>query len=291
MGQIASNGFNNLPYFSRTPPVSTPKVQPPTPKHAPYNASKTYVSLIIGDGDNLNFIKGSRRDWMTDRLQRCAADGGADCFPLGWTMSPHTMTYAPDMFEWYRNATLATNKDWFVLPPSGHLYAYPAMLPSADQTAFVQQTEADCTLMNTSGVVTWEFTGTWESAITHVYPQYTPTPGGEPRALFAVNVPYMLPVLPFGLTQQYKLLGPEKKVVLFRPREWRGGDGSGAQEKTAAQMAAELNGDRRGSVVAIYTTSDGGLHPTLLYDMVKMLGPHVEVVPPQTLAALAVQRG
>jgi hypothetical protein len=133
MGQIASNGFNNLPYFSRTPPVSTPKVQPPTaltpcthshyaaaahtvhapatasvpsshsrellrcccalllrcccvfvcvcvcvcvrvcacvcvcvcvlqvqpptPKHAPYNASKTYVSLIIGDGDNLNFIK------------------------------------------------------------------------------------------------------------------------------------------------------------------------------------------------------------------------------------------
>ena len=34
--------------------------------------------------------------------------------------------------------------DWFVLPPSGHLYAYPSLMSDADQAAFVAATEADC---------------------------------------------------------------------------------------------------------------------------------------------------
>ena len=75
------------------------------------------------------------------------------CFPLEWTVSPHTFYAAPDMFRWFLNQSSSTGSDWLILPPSGHLYAYPAMLADADQEAFVGQTERDCELLNTSGTV------------------------------------------------------------------------------------------------------------------------------------------
>ena len=58
MGQIASNGCANLAYYSRRPSVTEPLVQNPEPSTEPYNESKTYITFIIGDGDNVNFIKG-----------------------------------------------------------------------------------------------------------------------------------------------------------------------------------------------------------------------------------------
>jgi hypothetical protein len=291
MGQVASDGFNNLAFFSRQPPIQSPLVQAPRPPHRKYNASQTYVTLLIGDGDNLNFLKGSRREWMLDRVQRCAAAPSSltECFPLGWTMSPHTLYAAPDMYRWYLNQSLVTQRDWFVLPPSGHLYAYPGMMHPADQAAFIARTEEDCHVMNTSALVSWEWFGTWNESIDRFYPQYGVN--SVVRGIFPVNVPYMIPVLPFGRTQQYMLLGEHRDVVLFRPREWRGAKGSGSQYRTAEQMAAELNGDERGSIVGIYTTSDGGMNLQLLYDTVKLLAPHVQIVAPEELASLAVQRG
>ena len=35
---------------------------------------------------------------------------------------------APDLLTWYYNQSLATGSDYFVLPPSGHLYAYPGLM-------------------------------------------------------------------------------------------------------------------------------------------------------------------
>ena len=293
MGQIASNGVNNLAYFSRTPPIDEPIAQPPPPPIPTYNASTTYVSLIIGDGDNLAFVKGSRRAWFLDRSKRCAppATPTGECMPLAWTMSPHTLYAAPGLFEWYAARARATGRDWLILPPSGHLYAYPSLLPPADQATFVALTERDCWLMNTSGSVTWEMVGTWPAAIEHFYPRYVSR--GITRGLFAVQVPYMLPVLAFGRDEQYKLLGmgDASTVAIFRPREWRGGSGAGSFERTAKQMASELSNAPRGSVIAIYTTSDGGFKPQLLYDMVSLLAPHVEVVDTEALVAMAVERG
>ena len=31
----------------------------------------TYISLLVGDGDNIAFIRGGRRGWMRDRLAYC----------------------------------------------------------------------------------------------------------------------------------------------------------------------------------------------------------------------------
>ena len=57
LGQVASL-VNNLAFWSRKPPITQRQSQVPEPPAAPYNKSKTYVSIVIGDGDNIGFVKG-----------------------------------------------------------------------------------------------------------------------------------------------------------------------------------------------------------------------------------------
>jgi len=65
MGQVATALVNNLAYFSRQPPISKPlPVNPPPDRGMSYNASKSYISFVIGDGDNVAMLKSTRRKWM-----------------------------------------------------------------------------------------------------------------------------------------------------------------------------------------------------------------------------------
>ena len=60
---------------------------------------------------------------MQDRIEECRENG---CnYPLAWSMSPHLLYLAPDWLHWYYQQANETGQDVFVLPPSGHLYAYP----------------------------------------------------------------------------------------------------------------------------------------------------------------------
>ena len=36
-----------------------------------YDPQVTYLSLLVGDGDNIAFMRGGRRGWMRDRLAYC----------------------------------------------------------------------------------------------------------------------------------------------------------------------------------------------------------------------------
>jgi len=286
---------SNLAFWSRKPPIAAPLRQPPEPAAAPYNASKTYLSIVLGDGDNIGFVKGSRRQWMSDRVARCESDPLSGCFPLAWTMSPHTLHLAPDWLRWYYNKSATTGRDFYVLPPSGDLYAYPGMMPAEMQASFVARTERDAILMDLESTVAWEWMGFWEGAIRDYFPRYGDR--GVVSGFFAVNVPYPAPVVPFALSpDRYKLLGEQRNLVLFRPREWRGGSGAkgimdGPFELTAEEMAAEISGYARGSVSHLYVTSDGGADLELVYDMVRRLDAHVEIVGPRTLVAMAIGRG
>jgi hypothetical protein len=292
LGQIASNGLSNMAFFSRKPPVTATVKQNPVSRTPPaYNRSKTYVALVLGDGDNLNFIKGSRRDWMEQRLQFCAASPGAGvrsgCFPLLWTLSPQTLRSAPDLLHWYYNKSYETKQDWFVLPPSGDTYSYPGLMQPADQASFVARTEEDCRLMDATGTVAWEFMGTWPSAVKNYFPRYSDE--AVVSSLYAVNVPYMIPTGVFALGEQYRVLGARKNVVLFAPNEWRGGKGGGPQERSAADQAKWLGG-QKGQVLQVYITSDGGANLGLVYDMQALLPEHVQLVNHKELAELALQR-
>ena len=291
MGQVATVGVNNLAYFSRAPPITAPIAQNPAPPRA-FNASKTYLALVVGDGDNIAFVKSSRWTWMEQRLAACAAGGGA-CFPLSWTISPHLLYAAPAMLRRFVNASLVTRADYFVLPPSGCLYAYPSLMSPANQAAFVAATEADATLLNASASVAWEFVGTWAAAIADYFPRYAVR--GVVRALFATNVPYLAPVVDFSPGEYYKVLrdGAGGATVLFRPSEWRGTSGSANPVEhpfllSAAEMALLINALPAGTATHIYMTSDGGAVLQDFFDLVALLGDHVEVVDAGTLAAMAL---
>ena len=92
--------------------------------------------------------------------------------------------------------------DYFALPPSGHLYAYPGEMPEGEQAAFAADTERDAALLNTSATVHWEWFGTWQRAIEHFMPRYCGTSGDRSggdktavvRSLFPVNVPFLFPM-------------------------------------------------------------------------------------------------
>ena len=68
-----------------------PAVLPESP-HAPAVPPAPQVAFLIGDGDNIAYLKGSRRSWVGDRVQRC--NGSKASFPLLWTMSPHVLRRA-----------------------------------------------------------------------------------------------------------------------------------------------------------------------------------------------------
>jgi hypothetical protein len=294
MGQVATGGTSNMAYWSSKSRLTKPLLQNTGTVREPFDASKTYVSFIAGDGDNVNFVKGSRRDWMLHRIQKCKEDK-VYCFPLVWSLSPHLIEMAPDMARWYFEKSYETGTDYFSLPPSGHLYAYPGEMSEEAQNDFVAATEQDCELFNTSGVVTWEWMGTWPTAIKEYLPKYSKN--GVGRGFFPVNVPYPVPVTAWGRTEFFKVVGEKENVVVFKPREWRGGsEDSGSPFNignkmylNATHMAEELNGHPKGTVTAIYMTSDGGLNLDLLFDMVKQLGDHVVIVNQEEIVEKALE--
>ena len=233
--------------------------------------------FVMGDGDNVAFLKSSRRQWMQKRVD----------------LSPHLAHLAPDWFDWYYEKAAETGHDYFMLPPSGDLYSYPAEFSAENQDKFVHNVETDCQIMSTTGIVEWEWISHWKSALENYYPRYTAN--GIVKGIFTVNVPYNLPTPTiFKHDEYYKMVGDN--VALFKPREWRGtGDGevpfSHHNFLTVDEMAAEINGYALGTVTYVYLTSDGGGSIDNVYDLVKELDEHVLVVNQDTLADLAIQRG
>merc|ERR1712217_896217 len=124
------------------------------------------------------------------------------------------------------------------------------------------------------------------------FPRYSER--GVITGFFAVNVPFMAPIAEFGLKQQFKVIGEQRHVVLFRPNEWRG---AGACSEplckhsmmTAAAMAAQINAYPSGTAAAFYLTSDGGMNMDLLYNMTELLGEHVQIVNHNTIVEMALK--
>lgn len=296
MGAIPTN-VNNLSFFSsrRAPIVDARELERNAPEDIDYDATQTYVAFVVGDGDNVSYILDARSRWLRDRLALCARDAES-CAPITWTISPHLSRLAPDVLEWYFRASRETGRDFFMLPPSGFLYAYPASLNEQDQERFIEGTEAAATILGTASTVDWEWATTWPAAETLFLPKYAR--GGVIRGVFPVNVPYLLPTFTgWRPGQTFKLLpgAGGGEVVLFRPREWRGVDGSGTgilapYTLRPEDMARELAGYPRGTVAYVYMTSDGGLNLENSFTaMIPDLPAHVHLVSADSAARLALQ--
>jgi len=285
-GQVASDSASNMAFYSRTAPITSP---PPQNSETPqsYDASKTYISFIIGDGDNVGYLVSSRRTWMEERVSKCQS--GEGCWPLLWSISPHLPYMAPKMLQWYYNEALKTGNDFFVLPPSGHTYSYPSEQSEPDLSNFVKLTEEDAKVIGTTGTVAWEWYDSWHTAMTNYFPKYAAN--NVVTAGYAVNVPYLMDTLVSWKYNNFNVFGG--KFVLFRPHEWRGTTGSsvpGIHDTmlSVADMASQINNYPKGSVTHIYLTSDGGGKLQDLYDLVAAFDSHVEVVSHNVLTSMAL---
>jgi hypothetical protein len=297
MGAIASE-TTNLSFFAtrRAPVTDTSELQHNPPEQLTYDPATTYVAFVVGDGDNVQFLMSTRNVWLGQRLEACARPDGA-CPPLTWSLSPHLATIAPDILDWYYRTTAKTGHDYFVLPPSGHLYAYPSSLNEADQQRFVAATEADARVMGTAGTVHWDWRDSWHAAEDVFLPRYARVEGAI-RGIFPVNVPYMFEAFPWWEPGRFfeVLTGADGgEVVVFRPREWRGIDGSGTGATkpfflTPAEMADEIGAYPPGTVTWVYLTSDGGLSlENSFLALPPLLPAHVQLVSADAAATLALQ--
>lgn len=291
MGAVASE-TTNLSFFStRSPAITESNVVTQNAREAiTYDPSRTYVAFVVGDGDNIAYMLSTRREWFRQRLAACAS--GAPCPSLSWTISPHLAQVAPDVLRWYYDRSHETGHDYFALPPSGHLYAYPSSLSPTAQDRFVAATEADACVLDLSGTVHWDWFGTWRDAESVFLPKYARA-GGTIRGVFPVNVPYLLPTFTWWAPDQFSevLTGADgSRVALFRPRQWRGvNNDADVHFLSPARMAEEIGAYPRGTVTWVYLTSDGGLTlENSFLAVAAMLPAHVQLVSTDAAARLAV---
>lgn len=297
MGAIPTE-VSNLSFFStQREPITDPGEIPQNAlESVDYDPTKTYVAFIVGDGDNINFMMGTRAQWIRLRAEACSK-GEAFCPPLTWSISPHLARLAPEVLNWYYKMSYETGKDYFMLPPSGHLYAYPASLEETTmQDKFVVATEQDARLIGANSTVHWDFFHNWRYAEDEFLPKYAKE-DGTIKGVFPVNVPYLFPTGTWLPNQFFKVISGQDggKVVLFRPREWRGVTDKGGpmEEKfflSPEKMAKELGSYPRGTVTGIYMTSDGGLDlNNSIMELVKILPEHVRLVSADTAVRLALE--
>lgn len=292
MGAIASEA-NNLSFFStRSPPITESNVVAQNALEAvTYDPTRTYVAFVVGDGDNIAYELSTRRDWFRQRIAACESPG-AECPALTWTVSPHLADVAPDVLRWYYDQSHRTGHDYFALPPSGHLYAYPSSLAESEQDRFVAATERDACILGISGTVHWDWAGTWRDAEGYFLPKYAHA-GGTIRGVFPVNVPYLLPAFTWWPADQFYevLTGADGgRLALFRPREWRGvNNDADTHLSSPRRMADEINAYPRGTVTWVYLTSDGGLSlENSFMALASIVAPHVTLVSTDTAARLAL---
>lgn len=293
MGAIATE-TGNLSFFStRRAAIDQPgTLKQNTAENTPYDPTKTYIAFVVGDGDNVQYIMSSRKEWLRQRLADCQQPG-SPCSPLTWTISPHLPDLAPDVIEWYYRTSRQTGRDYFTLPPSGHLYAYPTSLRDEEADRFVELTERDAQILDLHGTVHWDWFTTWTDAELRLLPKYGKV-NGAIQGIFPVNVPFAIPAFPrWPANQFYRVLTGSDggKVAVFRPREWRGVDGRDATfYVTPESMAAELAGYPPGTVTWVYMTSDGGLTlENSFMQLERLLPERVHLVGADTAARLALE--
>jgi hypothetical protein len=135
LGEISSAGdflipsdlAANLTVHSSFPPV---RQHPPwDDSPAPPDPTKTYVTFLVSDGDNVGY----NEEYLRSHQWQDPARGSV---PLGISISPWLATYAPRLYDYYVH-TLRPD-EVLVGGPSGAGYVYPGLDPDLDR--YLRQT-------------------------------------------------------------------------------------------------------------------------------------------------------
>ena len=119
---IAADWSYNLSVLSSFPTtVQTQKSN----KEIPKETNVHYVTFIMSDGDNQQWLLGS--NYSSEKWFGSKNRGN---FNLGWTLSPSLYYLAPTVFEkYYESASSSLYSDYYLVSPSGNGYIYPSKYP------------------------------------------------------------------------------------------------------------------------------------------------------------------
>jgi hypothetical protein len=139
---LATDLAPNLSVHSRVK-TTLPLNRPVDAQEPVLNADKVYVAFAISDGDNIQYCMNR----MREPLWQDAARGS---IPIGWTISPSLLDFAPRIAQWYYQN--ATSNDYFLCGPTGIGTAYPDS--QADIISFLNHSNVYCSLLNLHAVWT-----------------------------------------------------------------------------------------------------------------------------------------
>ena len=119
---LASDYFWDASVFSGVPcPINVPPIPPPPPLQ-----NKVYVSLILSDGDNIQYMQHAMKiNWE---------DGNRGVVPIGWTTSSLSVNMDPAMLNYYWST--ATTNDCLISGPSGAGYTHMELWSAANLAAY-----------------------------------------------------------------------------------------------------------------------------------------------------------
>ncbi|MEI9863485.1 MAG: hypothetical protein WDN00_02810 [Limisphaerales bacterium] len=162
---LASDFMRNSSLFGGvTRAVNVPEIPP-----APPLQNKVYVSLLLSDGDNIQYMQHVMKMWWGNNARGKV--------PIGWTVSPLAADMDPVMMNYYWST--ATTNDCLISGPSGAGYTHMQGWNSANLAGFAKITDS---YLQRSGL---RIITIWDQVTT-----------GVARA-FATNCPTLL-----GLTDQ-----------------------------------------------------------------------------------------
>ena len=139
---VASDHSYNLSVYSSS--KTKPKKAPQVSDVIKYDANKVYVTFIVSDGDNLQFVTNKANDsrwWGNEHRGE---------FPIGWTMPPALYYLESDVWNYFVDT--ASKNDEFIVGPSGIGYVFGNVTQSMDK--FKDQLQSLQEFMLDSGIQT-----------------------------------------------------------------------------------------------------------------------------------------
>ncbi|MGH8023196.1 MAG: GxGYxYP domain-containing protein, partial [Limisphaerales bacterium] len=139
---LASDFFRNGSVFSGVrQAIHVPPIPPPPPL-----TNRIYVSLILSDGDNVQYMQHAMKMWWEN------PDRGKA--PIGWTIEPLACDLDPAMVNYYWST--ASPRDCLVSGPDGAGYAHLELWSPANTVAFTVKSAAYLQRAGCRTVTVWD---------------------------------------------------------------------------------------------------------------------------------------
>lgn len=139
---LASDFFRNGSVFSGVQrAINIPPIPPPPPL-----TNKIYVSLILSDGDNAQYMEHVMKMWWENPNRGKV--------PIGWTIDPLVCDLDPAMINYYWST--ASSNDCLISGPDGAGYAHLELWNSANTAAFASRADAYLQHSGCRSITVWD---------------------------------------------------------------------------------------------------------------------------------------